>query len=58
MKKIKKDDKKKWLKCCEGCGKSTEDVMLVEDPYDADVNDTSVLRNLCNDCYTERVDDI
>ena len=57
MKKIKKDDKKKWLKC-EGCGKSTEDVMLVEDPYDADVNDTSVLRNLCNDCYTERVDDI
>ena len=31
MKKIKKDDKKKWLKC-EGCGKSTEDVMLVEDP--------------------------
>ena len=57
MKKIKKDDKKKWLKC-EGCGKSTEDVMLVEDPYDAVVNDTSVLRNLCNDCYTERVDDI
>ena len=55
MKKSKK--KETWL-TCEGCGKSTEDVMLVEDPYDADVNNTSVLRNLCNDCYTKRADDI
>lgn len=57
MKRKSKKNKETRL-TCEGCGKSTEDVRLVEDPYSADVNNTSVLRNLCNDCYTERADDI
>ncbi len=43
---------------CDICGKDRPDVNRVLDPYDADVNDVEIERDLCDDCYQERRDDI
>lgn len=44
---------------CQYCGSAEKDVEPTEDPYEADVNNTSGVRViLCPDCYRSRIDDI
>ncbi len=43
---------------CENCGKMKGDVSYVANPYDADVNNETVMQWLCGTCYQEYADDI
>ena len=43
---------------CEVCQAMLPDVTYRVDPYDEDVNNTIVMRWLCDDCRQQRADDI
>lgn len=43
---------------CDSCHQPKPDVREVEDPYVKEVNEESVLTNLCDDCMQNRMDDI
>jgi len=43
---------------CDSCHEDKEDVQECEDPYSLDINGESILLNLCDSCYQDRVDDI
>ncbi len=43
---------------CDQCGKDKPDVKERLDPYEEDVNNREVLRNLCRNCEYEIAQDI
>ncbi len=43
---------------CDDCGKTSEEVSLVTDPYSAEINNEFIEMQLCDDCYQDRIDDI
>lgn len=43
---------------CDGCHKAKPDVQEVEDPYIKEIEDKSVLRDLCDDCLQLSSEDI
>ena len=43
---------------CDICHQTKPDVREVEDPYVKELNEESVLTNLCDDCLQNRMDDI
>lgn len=48
----------KELKTCEICLKRKGDVEYVTDPFEEELNDRVVKRNLCTRCYNDLVLDI
>jgi hypothetical protein len=46
-----------WLTCWD-CGEKKEDVMERNCPYEEDVMGKEKLVTICDDCCTERADDI
>jgi hypothetical protein len=49
--------KRQLLKCIR-CGREGEDVAEVLDPYPQDVENKEIAVTLCDNCYSERADDI
>ena len=43
---------------CDSCHQTKPDVREVEDPYVKELNEESVLTNLCDDCLQNRMNDI
>jgi hypothetical protein len=43
---------------CDQCQEDRDDVEECEDPYSLDISGESILMNLCETCYQDRVDDI
>jgi hypothetical protein len=43
---------------CDRCNQDKEDVVETADPFIRDVYNEIVNRNLCDDCYEERRDEI
>ncbi len=58
VEKKKKAKKKPSNLKCSSCEKKSPDVVKRIDPYQQDVNNTTVYKNLCNICYQNHMDDI
>ena len=43
---------------CDGCGEDKDDVRTVEDPYAKEIYDEIIERNLCDECYQDRLEEI
>lgn len=46
------------MKRCSVCGETKPDVRKRVDPYEEDVNNRTVRRNLCDDCEAQLAADI
>ncbi len=57
MKKRKTREENNML-MCDRCHETKEDVAECIDPYAREINDEEVLVTLCDNCFSDRVDDI
>lgn len=48
----------KEMNICDDCGKAKEDVHLTTCPYTEEIHDEREECYLCDDCYSERMNDI
>ena len=43
---------------CDDCGKRKPDVHHTTCPYSSEINETEIDITICNDCFSNRADDI